>query len=60
MQSRFNLTSKKSSSLGGLLIKILIFISLLILIFYFVEKINLPFPKKEINKDVTDKIIKIK
>ena len=28
--------------------------------FYFVEKINLPFPKKEINKDVTDKIIKIK
>ncbi len=60
MQPRLNLRSKTSSSMGRLLFKIFIAISILVLVFYFVEKINLPFPQKEINKDVTDKIIKLK
>ena len=60
MQPRLNLRTKNKSSLGKLLFKILAAGFVLVLVFYFVEKISLPFPQKEINEDVTDKIIKIK
>ena len=60
MQSRLNLKSKSNTSLSRLIIKIIAAISLIVLVFYFIEKISFPFPQKEINKDVTDKIIKLK
>ena len=60
MQPRLNLRSKGGPSLGKSLIKIFGVIITLVLIFYFVEKINFPVPQKDINKDVTDKIIKLK
>ena len=60
MQSRLNLKSKSNTSLSRLLIKIIAAISLIVLVFYFIENISFPFPQKEINKDVTDKIIKLK
>ena len=61
MQPRLNLKSRTgSSSVLKLISKVLIIFSVLGLIFYFIEKINLPYPQQEIKKDVTDKIIKLK
>ena len=61
MQPRLNLKSKNgSSSLLRLTSKFFIIVSLLGLIFYFIEKVNFPHPQQEIKKDVTDKIIKLK
>ena len=61
MQPRLNLKSRTgSSSVLKLISKVLITISVLGLIFYFVEKVNFPHPQQEIKKDVTDKIIKLK
>jgi hypothetical protein len=61
MQPRLNLKSRTSpSSVLRLISKVFIIISVLGLIFYFVEKVNFPYPQQEIKKDVTDKIIKLK
>tara|TARA_B100001029_G_C14906561_1_gene363984 strand:- start:609 stop:791 length:183 start_codon:yes stop_codon:yes gene_type:complete len=60
MQHRLNPLRKKNSSLTNTLIKAFIILSILGFIFYFLEKIELPSPKKEIQQDVTDKIIRIK
>tara|TARA_B100001029_G_C15051035_1_gene450746 strand:+ start:208 stop:390 length:183 start_codon:yes stop_codon:yes gene_type:complete len=60
MQSRLKLNPKNSSNLGKLMVKIFLIISSLVLIFYFIEKINLPFPQKEIKEDVSNKIIKLR
>jgi hypothetical protein len=61
MQPRLNLKSRTgSSSVLRLISKVLIIVSVLGLIFYFIEKVNFPYPQQEIKKDVTDKIIKLK
>jgi len=61
MQPRLNLKSRTGpSSVLKLISKVLIIVSVLGLIFYFVEKVNFPYPQQEIKKDVTDKIIKLK
>ena len=61
MQPRLNLKSKNGSlSLLRLTSKFFIIVSLLGLIFYFIEKVNFPYPQQEIKKDVTDKIIELK
>ena len=61
MQPRLNLKSRTgSSSVLKLISKVLIIVSALGLIFYFIEKVNFPYPQQEIKKDVTDKIIKLK
>jgi len=61
MQPRLNLKSRTGpSSVLKLIAKVLIIVSVLGLIFYFVEKVNFPYPQQEIKKDVTDKIIKLK
>ena len=61
MQPRLNLKSRTgSSSVLKLISKVLIIVSVLGLIFYFIEKINFPYPQQEIKKDVTDKIIELK
>jgi hypothetical protein len=61
MQPRLNLKSKTASSpVLRLISKVFIIISVLGLIFYFVEKVDFPHPQQEIKKDVTDKIIKLK
>ena len=62
MQLRLNpksITGGLSSALK-LISKVLIIVSVLGLIFYFIEKVNFPHPEQEIKKDVTDKIIKLK
>ncbi len=60
MQHRLNPLRKKTNPLISSLIKIFIILSIIGAIFYFVEKIQLPSPQKEIQKDVTDKIKRIK
>ena len=60
MQHRLNPLRKKTTTLISSLIKIFLILSIIGAIFYFVEKIQLPSPQKEIQKDVTDKIKRIK
>ena len=63
MQPRLNLKSRTDSSSVSvlkLISKVLVILSALGLIFYFIEKVNFPHPQQEIKKDVTDKIIKLK
>ena len=60
MQHRLNPLKKRSSSTTNSLIKVFVIITILATSFYFVEKIQLPSPQKEIEKNVTDKIEKIK
>jgi len=60
MQHRLNPLRKKTNPAISSLIKVFVILSILGAIFYFVEKVELPSPQKEIQKDVTDKIKKIK
>jgi hypothetical protein len=61
MQPRLKLRPRTgSSSILKLISKVFIIVSVLGLIFYFIEKVNFPHPQQEIKKDVTDKIIKLK
>ena len=60
MQHRLNPLRKKTNTLISSLIKIFLILSIIGAIFYFVEKIQLPSPQKEIQKDVTDQIKRIK
>ncbi len=61
MQPRLKLRPRTgSSSILRLISKVFIIVSVLGLIFYFIEKVNFPHPEQEIKKDVTDKIIKLK
>ncbi len=60
MQPRLNPIRKKNNSGISSLIKLFVIISIIGAIFYFIEKIELPSPQKEIQTDVTDKIKKIK
>ena len=60
MQHRLNPLRQKSNQIVSFGLKVLIILLLLGVAFYFVEKIKLPSPQKEIQKDVTDNIKKIK
>tara|TARA_Y100000590_G_C15583558_1_gene963279 strand:+ start:22 stop:204 length:183 start_codon:yes stop_codon:yes gene_type:complete len=60
MQHRLNPLRQKSNPIVSTLIKVFVILSILGGIFYFVEKIQLPSPQKEIEKNVTDQIKKIK
>tara|TARA_B100000287_G_C20007439_1_gene533109 strand:+ start:31 stop:213 length:183 start_codon:yes stop_codon:yes gene_type:complete len=60
MQHRLNPLRKKTNPVISSLIKIFVVLSIIGAIFYFVEKIQLPSPQQEIQKDVTDKIKRIK
>ena len=60
MQHRLNPLRKRNNPVVSSLIKIFVILSIIGGIFYFVEKVQLPSPQKEIQKDVTDKIERIK
>ena len=59
MQPRLQ-RSKAGVSFVRLIVKLLLILLLIFFAFYFVEKIDFPSPQKEINEDVSNKIIKIK
>jgi len=60
MQHRLNPLRKRNNPVASSLIKIFVILSIIGAIFYFVERVQLPSPQKEIQKDVTDKIERIK
>ncbi len=59
MQPRLQ-RSKPGVSFIRIFVKLIVAILLIFFAFFFVEKINFPSPQKEINEDVTNKIIKLK
>jgi len=59
MQPRLQ-RSRASTSFIKVIVKLLSVLLLMFLAFFFVEKIDFPSPQKEIIKDVSDKIIKLK
>ena len=59
MQPRLQRT-KNSVSFSKIVVKMILVLLLLFFSFFFIEKINFPSPKNEINEDVTDKIIKLR
>ena len=59
MQPRLNLRSKNNSSLFGTAIKGLIIIGFISLVFYLVDKIDFPSPKKNIEKVIPNENFKI-
>ena len=58
MQPRLSRT-KTGTPFIKVALKLLLVLLLVVFAFYFVEKIKFPSPQKEINEDVTDKIIKL-
>ena len=60
MQHRLNPRRQKNNSFFSSIIKLLILLGILGAVFYFIEKIQLPSPQKEIQKNVSDQIQKIK
>ena len=59
MQPRLQRT-KGNISFTRVVVKIILVLLLILFSFFFIEKINFPSPKNEINEDVTDKIIKLR
>ncbi len=59
MQPRLQRT-KNNVSFSKIVVKMILVLLLLFFSFFFIEKINFPSPKNEINEDVTDKIIKLR
>ena len=59
MQPRLQ-RSRAGTSFAKVIVKLLVVLLLMFLAFFFVEKIDFPSPQKEIIKDVSDKIIKLK
>ncbi len=59
MQPRLQRT-KGNISFTRVFVKMILVLLLIFFSFFFIEKINFPSPKNEINEDVTDKIIKLR
>ena len=59
MQPRLQ-RSGTGTSFAKVFIKFLVVLILIVLAFFYIEKIDFPSPQKEITEDVSDKIIKLK
>ena len=59
MQPRLQRT-KNNISFIRVAVKMILILLFIFFSFFFIEKINFPAPKNEINEDVTDKIIKLR
>tara|TARA_B110001450_G_C17249127_1_gene330750 strand:+ start:322 stop:504 length:183 start_codon:yes stop_codon:yes gene_type:complete len=60
MQLKYNRQQTIGSSIGKLLIKIVLFLIVLVVSIFLVEKINFPSPKQNFKIDITDEIKKLK
>tara|TARA_Y100001970_G_C14181339_1_gene830007 strand:- start:1679 stop:1861 length:183 start_codon:yes stop_codon:yes gene_type:complete len=60
MQPRLQPRSSRNSTITRSIIKILLVLLIIFFGFFFIEKIDLPTPQKEITEDVTNKNIKLK
>ena len=59
MQPRLQ-RSRTGSPFTKVIVKLLFVLFLIVFAFFFIEKIDFPSPEKEINEDVSNKIIKLK
>ena len=60
MQLKYNRQRSIGSSLGRILIKLVLFLIIIITAIFLVEKINFPSPKQNYKIDITDEINKLK
>ena len=60
MQLKYNRQQSVGSSIGRILLKLVLIFVLLIVAIFLIEKINFPSPKKEYKIDITDEIKKLK
>ena len=60
MQIKFKKQESIGQSLGKKLIKLLLVCLVIIFVIFLLNKINFPAPEKNIEKDITNEIIKLK
>tara|TARA_B110000881_G_scaffold217771_1_gene235891 strand:+ start:732 stop:914 length:183 start_codon:yes stop_codon:yes gene_type:complete len=60
MQLKFTRQKKIGQSLIARLIKVLVLCLIFTFAIFLLDKLNFPSPKKSINKDITNEIIKLK
>tara|TARA_X000000368_G_scaffold267820_1_gene212175 strand:+ start:71 stop:253 length:183 start_codon:yes stop_codon:yes gene_type:complete len=60
MQLKFHNQSSIGQSIGRKLIKALLVCLFLVFVVFLLDKVNFPSPKKNIKKDITNEIIKLK
>ena len=60
MQLKYNRQSSLGSSIGRILIKLILILFVLVIGIFLIEKINFPSPKQNYKTDITDEINKLK
>ena len=60
MQLKYNRQQSVGSSIGRILLKLVLLFVLLIVAIFLIEKINFPSPEKNYKIDITDEINKLK
>ena len=60
MQLKYNRQRSIASSLGGILIKLILFFVLIIVAIFLIEKVNFPSPEQNYKIDITNEIKKLK
>ena len=60
MQLKYNRQPSIGSSIGRILIKLILAIVFMIAVIFLIEKINFPSPKQNYKIDITDEINKLK
>ena len=60
MQLKYNRQPSIGSSIGRILIKLILALVFIIVVIFLIEKINFPSPKQNYKIDITDEINKLK
>ena len=60
MQLKYNRQTSIGSSIGRILIKLILALVFIIVVIFLIEKINFPSPKQNYKIDITDEINKLK
>ena len=60
MQLKYNRQPSIGSSIGRILIKLILVLIFMIVVIFLIEKINFPSPKQNYKIDITDEINKLK
>ena len=60
MQLKYNRQPSIGSSIGRILIKLILAIVFIIIVIFLIEKINFPSPKQDYKIDITNEIKKLK
>ncbi len=60
MQLKFNRQQSFKQTIFQKLLKLILILAILVVGVFFIEKINFPYPKENIQKNITDEITKLK